>query len=214
MILTDISKGVFIIILSIVFCIWFGRDSGYVIDRQNRDPGGKPEFVIVPLKYRWLFKFQNKMYSDKYTILKASVAFHLLGYFFGIVETVVLVVFILTENTQLIPISISFAILNIAIGVFFIQFPDSSRYDRNMRETYDYDYITYYKQQLTGNSKRRCRIVSQIDEHTYEITIGLFGKKKFRAISDVAVNIGDMQYAVHMGYLMDDNMPYWKIKTY
>lgn len=195
--------GEVLVIFWIVMSIYSGRYLGYTMDMENSDIGGRPMFVIIPQKWRWLFRFRNQVYADKYKLLIASVAFQLLGYFCSVVEITILLVMVLNKNLNLTSLATLVYVIYMLIGIFCIFFPNNIRYDYYMRRTYDYDWITYFKEELNIRPKRTCRIVSQIDENTYEITLGRFGKKKHQANADMQVKIGEKKYAVHIEHSLD-----------
>ena len=80
-----------------LICVFIGREVGCSIDRQNRDIGGKPKFATIPKKWRWIFKQKQNTYAEKTKILKASIMSHLIGYLFGLIEMILLVVGIISH---------------------------------------------------------------------------------------------------------------------
>lgn len=206
--------GIFIVIWWFIMSIYSGRLLGYTMDKQNREVGGKPIFVSIPEKWRWAFRFRNESYTDKYKILRASAVFQLLGYLFSSVEILILIIMIFNKTLDLTALATSVYVIFMLSGFFFVLLPNRVRYNYYMRRTYDYDWITYCKEQFGGRTKRPCKIVSKINENTYEITLGRFGKHKYRANADIKVKIGEKMYAVHMDHSVDENVPYWKIKNH
>ena len=201
-------------ILFICLTVWTGREVGDVIDKQNRDVGGNPCFLKISDKWRWLFRFQKKLYTDKFTILRASVILHLLGYLSAIIEFMLFIIALITNNLKIISVVPQIYFTSTIFGMLCVFFPDSIRYFYYMHKSYQYDWITDFKEQLVQNSKRRCKVVSKLDDNTFEITLGRLGKKKFRASADVPVEVGDEKVAVHVYHSLDENAPFWVIKNF
>ena len=204
----------FYILLWTILCFYIGRYNAYIIDKQNSDLGGKPVFVVVPDKWKWLFRFQKNSYVRKNKLLKISVVLCLIGYAFAIIELFLLIYAIIAGVTTIIS-KMAFLVFIVFMGIFMIIMCGASiRYEYNMSIAYDYDWITYFQEGLVQKSKRRCKVVSQLTEGTYEITFGRYGKRRFRAETDVPVEIGDQKYAVHYYHSLDSDEPFWVIKNY
>lgn len=199
-------------ILWIILCVYIGRYNAYVLDKQYSDPGGKPIYITIPNNWRWAFRFQESSYNNK--IWRVSFFFALLGYLFGIIERVLLLCAIKSElKDRIFDISyevfcwyIFLSLMVMIIGTF--------GYEYNMRIAYDYDWVTYFQEGIFQKSKRRCKVINQIDEETYEIILGRFGKRIYRAEAEGPMEIGDKKYAIHFYHSLEKNTPYWIIKNY
>lgn len=197
------------IIIWVIMFIWIGYDGGYTIDKQYREPGGKPIFINIPDRWKWLFKFQTNTYIRK--IVRPGFSTYLLGYLFAALEIILLFITLNLEEWQLL-IKIADGLVYLFVFLcFVIVMPDIMMYEKNMRNTYDYDWITYFQEGFSLNPKRRCHIVKHIEGTTYEIALGYRNKRKYLAEVVVPVNVGEMKYAVHV---YDEKRPYWIIKNH
>lgn len=196
-----------LIIILIFICAWGDRDFGYIFDKQNREPEGKPQFIDVPVKWRWMFRFQNETYADGNKILKASVVVHLLGYFFSFLEIIILLCTVVGDTRKLADLSMGIFLLHEVILAIYI-FPIGLKYEKNLRKAYDYDWITFVQEIFFENPRRRCKIIEKIDENTYEIKVGRY---VYLAKSKKPVNTEERLYAYHR---YDEGKPYWIIKNY
>lgn len=77
-----INKSIICVFWLIFMCIYSGREISYKINKENRDPCGRPVFVNISSQWICLFKQQDNMYNKNYKILKSSAIIVILGYFF------------------------------------------------------------------------------------------------------------------------------------
>ena len=197
-------------------CFYTGREVGAKIDLQNRDVGGKPKLVQIPWKWQSIFKQRQGLYMYDNKILKASVLSHLLGYTFAMIELILFVIGICFQmKSKIVIVADSCFFVFILVMAFGVLLPDGIRYEKNMQKAYDYDWITSFQEALTQKSKRKCTIISVIDERTCEIEF-LKGIKKHRfyAETEFPVEIGEIKYALHYYHPIDEDKPYWIIKNY
>lgn len=205
----NIYKGIEFLWL-IIMCIYSGREMGSAIDKENRNSAGKPAFIFIPDKWKWLFRNRVNTYAGKNKILRVSFIIQLLGYLFAFFEIVLFVSFLFCKKERLTTFSFQLYIFYALISIF-LGGVSSYIYERNMQTAYDYDWITYFQEAFSLYSKRSCRIIDKKNESTYEIVIGAFCKHKYLATAECQVEIGEKKYAIHV---YDKAGPYWIIRSF
>lgn len=204
----------FIGFVSAFVCIISAIEMGRVIDQQYSDIGGKPEFVEIPQKWRWLFYKSKDSYKQSNKLVKMSLIVYLVGYIGFVIQMIVIFLgFISGRFGQINYISwcilVIHEVLNVIIGLTM-----GHKYNKNMRKSYDYDFLSYYIEQIKGVCKRKCRVVDVIDEHICEIEIGRFKKRRFKATTEIKVKVGEERYAMHYNHPIDLDEPYWEVRRH
>ena len=197
----------YISFVSAFVCIMNAIEVGRVIDQQYRDVGGKPEFIEIPKKWRWLFYKPKEFYKRSNKLTKMSLIIYLIGYFGFIFQTTIIITSLIAGRfSHMEYISWGILLTNEILSMI-VGFTMGRKYNKNMRKSYDYDFLSYYMEQLCGVCKRKCRIVSIIDEQVCEIEIGRIQKKTFKAFTESKVKIGDVRYAMHYRHPIDVKEP-------
>lgn len=197
-----------------VICILGARESGRSFDQQYRDIGGKPEFVEIPKNWRWLFYKPKEFYKRSNKLTKVSLVFYSIWYMGFCVQMILFFASIITGKVNRFN-AISWYILCAQVILsMIITIALTYRYDSNMRKSYDYDFMSYYIEQIRGVCKRKCRVVDVIDEHICEIEIGYFKKRRFKATTEIKVKVGEERYVMHYNHPIDVNEPYWEVRRH
>lgn len=195
--------------------IWGGRNLGYTIDKQYRDPGGKPIYVVLPLKYRSFFKINENTYFSKDNPLRVSICIQFVAYIFAFVELGVLLCGIISGRYIFFSnAATKFFVIGMFLIGFVIAAPYVYKYNQNMYKTYEYDWITALQEGLFQYSKRKCKIIKKINDNIYQIEVGILKKHKYIAESMFVIEEGTMLYAVHYYHSKDISGPFWEIKKF
>ena len=183
-------------------CINVGRS----IATQYSDPAGKLSLVKISGKVRSIFLLNKK---SSCLVIKASVVTYTVGYLFSATEFICFVVtFCLKQNNkiQLLSNVIGFTygawliILALFVGI---------KYSTNMHKAYDSDWITDIQRAFSVLPKRKCKIISQIDDSTYLVLLSGNVKRKVVAKSTCHLSINSKMLAVHS---YEQGRPFWTIR--
>ena len=189
-----------------LLCFFLGRSVGKIIDIQYRESEGKPRLRCLSKKARIFFAF-----SDHNMVVAEGIVAHILGYIFTLLELIAVALFTATEMNIFLALSQWLFYAFVFILVILVMFPMAVRYEHNIQIAYDCDWITNRMRSFSMLPKRRCKVVNQLDDSTYEITLGYCGRKKRKAKTSVPVSTGDFVYAVNY---FDDGPPFWTIRLH
>lgn len=192
-----------------IVCFLTGRGVGKTVDIQYREIEGKPKFIKIAERRKWIFHFR---YFAGTEVVREGLIAQIVGYTFSTLELAVFFLAVIIDAVQLIVVIADWLVVLFAtvlsVGVLL---PMQLRYQHHMKVAYDCDWITHLQENLTIYPKRRCRIISKIGPSTYEIVLGRWGKKKRLAKTSVPVVVGTTMYAVHSN---EQGSPFWTIKNH
>ena len=188
-------------------CILIGRSVGKTIDTQYREPAGNPSFVTIPDRWKWLFHFR---YTFGNEVVREGFLTHILGYCFAAIELLFLLCATVFKQSSLAQVS-NWTFILFGSAVVLALIPMYIRYQRNLQQAYDCDWITQIQGALTIFPRRRCRILSQINSTTCWITLGRFGRRKYMAKMKDPVTVGKKMYAIHS---TEGDAPFWTVKEH
>lgn len=200
-------------VLEILFCffmcLYMARECGSRIDKENRQSAGKPVFISIPDKWRWLFCNKVNSYAGRTKILRVSFVIHLLGYLSASIELLFLLMYLYYGTEEFVTFSFRVWLL-CGLLVSGISLVSSYIYESNLQRAYDYDWITYWQEGIQSFSKRKCRVIDKKDDGIYVITIGVC-KHRHLAISEFSVGINENLYAIH---IYNEDGPCWELRKY
>ncbi len=190
------------------FMFWYAsRSSGRSLDKQHRKTEGKPHFVEIPRRYKWLFSFD---YLTGMVVVKEGLTVQVVGYLFSAFEVCCAVFAYLFQKTDIIRQMSFYRVLAYVLIAGYIMTRMEIRYERNMQNAFDYDWISYFQHAVIALPKRKCVVLSKMDASTYEIRLSI-SRKKYGARSSVEVTIGAKYYAVHS---YEQGYPFWSIRDH
>ena len=189
--------------------IYMARNAGRSVDKQYREPEGKPKFIRIPENRKWMFSFEYFIGPE---VVREGLALEVFGYLSSAVTFCLFILACFLPNISPFLALVSDVILYLYtfLGMLIV-LPMSARYSRNLHQYYDSDWITSLQRGLTQLPKRRCKVKTQLEDGVYEITLGTFGRRKHLARSSVPVSVGDRMYAVHS---YDHGFPFWTIRDH
>lgn len=198
----------FRILLWSIFLLYMGRSVGKIIDKQYREPEGKPKLVRIKENLKWLFHFE---YFFGPEVVKEGLITEILGYLFSALVLCLFIIPVSLDVGQILaPVSDWLVVLYAFLEIIIVT-PMGIRYSRNVQRAYDSDWITQFQEAFTLLPKRRCKVVSLVREGVYEITLGHVGRQRHLAKSSSMVSVGSKMYAVHSN---EQGSPFWTIRDH
>ena len=188
-----------------IVCICTGLNVGKMIDIQYHEPEGKPMLISIPEHLKIFFHFR---YLGGNEVVIEGVITQIIGYIGALLE---LILFALVEIFNL---GITFVRISDLIIILYpfilvlLLLPMHIRYNRNLQQAYDCDWITQLQEILTLYPKRRCKIVSITDASTCVITLGQWGRRSYIAKTAIPISVGSRLFAVHSS---EHGAPFWTI---
>lgn len=196
-------------LLGMLLCILGGLNVGASVDQQYREPEGKPHFIEVPHKLKWLFRFRHFAGAE---VVKVAFYIEVVGYVYALAYLCMAALAWLWDGLNDRLRLICYLLLAMYVfSVVSLLLPMAWRYERNKQKEFQYDWITYLQEALSLYPKRRCRIIAQIDDSTYRIRLAGLFRTEFVAKSQKKVAVNKKMYAVHQYEL---GFPFWIIKDH